>query len=194
VIFPTRDAWYDAVWPKIGLFRTLVLQCEGPKFTAAAKIALKLPEQIFLFVVQDFNAFSMEIPESWRRMPPQGGMPGNVWVGAAFRTNDELHERATRLLKIRARRLFLLAEKDHETPELFDYLEPWRCMHCGRRGFTEVPEYCPTGSICAGYEDQIMPQITWVVDSDRDKNSELAPLCERMRVALWDGVKKEVPA
>lgn len=194
--YPTRDHWFDFVWPSPGAEgdRILVMVQEDTDIEEVAKAAAEDLGTTYMLLVEDFDLFNREIPDSWRRMPPTGGFPFNVWVGAAFVTIDEADERASRLLKIRARRLFLVAKKGHETlSELSRNMEPWRCMHCGRRGFTEVPERCPTGSICAGMEHLILPQITWLVDMDRDKESEMRQVCAFYQVALWDGVVREVP-
>lgn len=196
-MFPTCKEWFSSVWPDTGSTeggdRILVMAHEGGSMGEAAVAAEANPSVVFMFLVEDFDYFSKEMPELWRRPVAQGGgLPSNVWVGAAFTTNKELEERATRLLKIRARRLFLVAKRGHETPELFDYLQPWRCMSCGRRGFTEWPAFCPTGTLCVD-EDKIMPQIGWLVDMDRHKDSQLKQVCEAMRVALWDDASTEVP-
>jgi hypothetical protein len=193
--FPTREHWFDSVWPesKEGDERVLVAAHEGGKLGEALLASEVKKGVIFMFVVEDFDYFIAALPSLWRRPHAQGGgFPPNVWVGAAFSTQKQLDDRATRLLKIKARRLFLMAKRDHEPFECFKYLEPWRCMNCGRRGFTEWPLYCPTGAICQD-EDKIMPQISWLVDMERDEDLRLDEVCEGMRVALWDGAKKEVP-
>lgn len=195
VTFPTRSQFFDSVWPQSTDKdqRILVAAHEGGNLGEALLATEVKKNKIFMFVVEDFDYFAQQIPSLWRRPHVQdGGFPPNVWVGAAFSTQRELDERAEKLLKIRAKRLFLMAKADHEPFECFKYLEPWRCMNCGRRGFTEWPTFCPSGAMCQD-DDLIMPQIGWLVDMDRDEDLRLKDVCEGMRVALWDGVVKEVP-
>lgn len=194
-VFPTRERWFDSVWPESTTKdkRVLVAAHEGGSLGDALLACEIKKDAVFMFVVEDFDYFIKAIPSLWRRPHAQnGGFPPNVWVGAAFSNQEELDERAPKLLKIRAKRLFLLAKEDHEPFETFKHLEPWRCMNCGRRGFTEWPLFCPTGALCQD-EDKIMPQISWLVDLDRDEDLQLDKVCAGMRVALWDGVKREIP-
>lgn len=133
-----------------------------------------------------------EAPAHWRKLPPKGGLPVNVWGGLEITRLQDI-EAVSSLRKIRARRLFLVVhDANEETLEALEpELEAWRCMHCGRRGDYERPDSCPTGSICFGEEDLMGPQIHWLVDCV--DSEELRALCERNGVSYWGRVVKDRP-
>lgn len=200
--FPTRDSWFDVAWPCAGeVFskdsekRILVPVARHTDFKEVEEAVDLQPNCIFMLLVEDFDLFNERMPDRWRRMPPDGGIPPNVWVGASFKTQEELDSRAPRLRKIRARKLFLYGRADREPIDIELELIPWRCMNCGRRGDVKVPVDCPTGSLCA-IENKIEPQIHWVIDmlpQDDDPTQHYFSECSTWKVALWDYGSKEVP-
>ena len=150
-----------------------------------------------MLLIEDFDDFSQRMPDLWRRMNAMGvgGIPPNVWVGAGIDTQKEADERMRRLVKIRARILFLVLKKGHRQDiDLFHGLIAWRCSSCGLRGgyaHLKRPEKCPSGSICDGAK--LNPQIHWVVSMDPYKSGSREARCDRLEIAFWDGQSTEVP-
>jgi len=148
-----------------------------------------------MLAIEDFDHFNSSMPAQWLRMPPSGGIPPNVWVGACVFTQKEADEGMKRLVAIRARKLFVMLKKGHDQRiDLSHGLIAWRCSKCGRKGGyarLKRPGVCPTGAVCQGSE--INPQIHWVVSMDAHEKYSLATRCADLGVAFWDGVKTEVP-
>jgi hypothetical protein len=156
------------------------------------------PQTTFLVVVEDFDWFNEAMPDLWRRMSStgMGGIPSNVWIGAGIKAQKEADELMRRLIKIRARVLFLMLKKGHrQALDLYAGLIAWRCRNCGRReGFARLnrPKVCPSGTLCDGA--LLGPQIHWVVSMDPYESSARAKRCARLGVAFWDGeTNLEVP-
>jgi hypothetical protein len=156
------------------------------------------PRTTFLLLVEDFDHFNENMPASWRRMGSlgAGGIPPNVWLGASINSQKEADERMHRLVKIRARVLFVMLKKGHDQKiDLKPGLIAWRCSNCGVRGGygrLNRPGVCTTGTICDGAK--LNPQIHWVVSMDPYESDARAKRCERLGVAFWDGEKMlEVP-
>jgi hypothetical protein len=155
------------------------------------------PLTTFMLLVEDFDDFSSRMPGLWRRMNAlgSGGIPPNVWVGAGLDSQKETDERMRRLVKIRARVLFLVLKKDHnQSLDLKAGLIAWRCQNCGRRdGYNRVrrPSSCASGSLCDGA--LLGPQIHWVVSMDPYESDARATRCARLGIAFWDGKSLEVP-
>lgn len=156
------------------------------------------PRTKFLLLVEDFDHFNDNMPDAWRRLTSLGGggIPPNVWVGAGIATQEEADERMRRLVKIRARVLFILLKKSHDKKiDLKPGLIAWRCSNCGvRGGYGRLtrPGVCPTGSICN--DAKLNPQIHWVVSMDPyENNTGRATRCSNLGIAFWDGLSLEVP-
>lgn len=163
-----------------------------------ARVAEGEPRTTFLVLVEDFDHFSENMPADWRRLTSLGGggIPPNVWVGAGISNQKEADERMKRLVKIRARVLFLMLKKDHDQKiDLKAGLIAWRCSNCGvRGGYGRItrPGACPTGSVCNG--SKLNPQIHWVISMDPyESNTGRAKRCSNLGIAFWDGVSLEVP-
>ncbi len=195
--FPTRAHWFDFVWPAYGDGnRILVLTSNYIDPEGLRKAVEGETQSTFMLLVEDFDLLGRVLPMQWLRMPPEGGIPKNVWVGAAIKTQKEANERMKRLVKIRARKLFIMLKKGHDQNiDLHAGLIAWRCSNCGRKdGYNRMrrPEKCPSGLICS--DATIEPQIHWVVSMDTYKaESNLAILCDRRGVALWDNQSLQVP-
>ena len=119
----------------------------------------------WLFLLNDPKEFISSLPISWRDLTTyMNGIPGNVWCGAVVKTIEDV-EKVRQLRKLRARRLFLVIEEYSckIAAALDEHLLAWRCMHCGTRGEGEMPERCPSGSICLGEEWRLERQIHWIV-------------------------------
>jgi hypothetical protein len=196
--FPTQQHWFDSIWPLVSYSedkRTFVPIQRHTDFEALEANISDNPNHTFILAVEDFDHFCQSMPSMWLRMPPKGGIPKNVWVGACVATQKEADERMKRLVKIRARKLFVLLKKNHpSTIDLKAGLIAWRCSLCGRKdGYNRMtrPKTCPSGSICE--DATINPQIHWVVSMDEHKQTHLADLCAKMGVAFWDGKSIQVP-
>jgi len=163
------------------------------KLDDVAKDITDNPVKQFLLLVEDFEHFGREMPEQWRRMPPNGGIPPNVWVGASIETQKEADERSKLLVKIRARRLFLFLKKNCPGVDLKPGLIAWRCSNCGRKdgyGRMKRPTECPSGNICASAK--LDPQIHWVVSLNHLGYTTITT-CSEFGVAAWDGQTLEIP-
>lgn len=182
-----KKPWFDSIWPYTSPEdeRCLVPIHSRDTSEKATDEADKRSDLLYLFLIEDFDLFVM--PPRWLRMPPTGGIPPNIWVGVAFETNFEAAERVRRLLKIRAKNLFIVGKEKHETIDLEPLLVPWRCNNCGRRGNDHPPPVCPTGSICDG--SKLEPQIHQVVDMDRE-DGHWAQVCEKYGVPLWQQIRR----
>ena len=159
--------------------------------------AMASPDKIFMLIVEDFDSFCDNMPIVWRRINTMGvgGIPPNVWIGASIHNQKEADQRMRRLVKIRARILFLFLKSGHnQRIDLKPGLVAWRCANCGRKdgyGRVKRPSECPTGSICNG--SRINPQIHWVVSMDRYESQARATRCANLGIAFWDGKSLEVP-
>lgn len=201
--FPTRQHWFDSIWPdnlsyEVGDERILVPVHRHTNLVELEKDIDNNPGVVFMLTIEDFDHFGRGMPERWLRMPPDGGIPPNVWVGASISTQGEASERMRRLVKVRARKLFILLKKGHHKPiDLKAGLIAWRCSLCGRKdgyGRMRRPKKCPSGSICV--DATIDSQIHWVVSMDTYENfgkAKLPALCAEMGVAFWDGQSTQVP-
>lgn len=197
--FPTRTHWFDstllATDRKDG-DRILVSVQKHSDLDGLSEIVAEHPKQTFLLVAENFDIFNAALPPLWLRMPPDGGIPKNVWVGAAVHTQQEADERMRRLVRIRARKLFIMLKKGHDQRiDLSMGLIAWRCSNCGRKdgyGRLKRPEECPTGMLCKD-KSEIDPQIHGVMSMDPHKSSKLAELCAKRGVAFWDNQSLEVP-
>lgn len=192
--FPTRAHWFDSVWPVYDNGnRILVPILSETNLEDLHKTVEGETESIFMLLVEDFDLLGRALPSQWLRMPPDGGIPKNVWIGAAIKTQKEANERMKRLVKIRARKLFIMLKKGHDQDiDLQAGLIAYRCSNCGRKdGYNRLrrPEKCPSGLICA--DATIDPQIHWVASMDTHQN--LTKLCAEMGVAFWDNQSLQVP-
>lgn len=193
--FPTRAHWFDSVWPLTEGERLLVTVQHDSDLSDIEEKVKDNPDHTFLLLVEDFDLLGRALPALWLRMPPEGGIPKNVWVGAAIKTQKEANERMKRLVKIRARRLFIMLKKGHDQNiDLHAGLIAWRCSNCGRKeGYNRMrrPEKCPSGLICS--DATIEPQIHWVVSMDIHSAASLPLLCAKMGAAFWDNHSLQVP-
>jgi hypothetical protein len=196
--FPTKEHWFNSVWPDYEAGGEILVPVH--RHTDLEEVGRTVegePNTKFLLLVEDFDHFNDNMPASWRRMSSLGGggIPSNVWVGAGISSQKEADERMRRLVKIRARVLFILLKKNHnQSIDLKPGLIAWRCQNCGRRdgyGRMKRPEECPTGSICEGAK--LGPQIHWVVSMEEYESDARAKRCARLGVAFWDGKSLEVP-
>lgn len=197
--FPTKEQWFHSVWPAWEDGSVILVPVHRhTDLEEVARVAEGEPKKTLLVLVEDFDHFSDTMPASWRRMDSLGvgGIPPNVWVGAAITTQKEADDRMRRLVKIRARVLFLVLKKGHDQKmDLKSGLIAWRCSNCGRRGGYDRlrrPAKCPTGDICEGAK--FNPQIHWVISMDAyESNTGRATRCSNLGIAFWDGVSLEVP-
>jgi hypothetical protein len=199
--FPTQQHWFNFVWPELSPARDgdkiLVPVHRHTNLEDVDMAATANPTITFMLAVEDFDSFGGNMPATWRRMSSvgDGGIPPNVWVGASINSQKEADERMHRLVKIRARVLFLMLKKGH--PQVIDLkagLIAWRCTNCGRRdGYNRFtrPKVCPSGTMCDGA--LLGPQIHWVVSMDPYKSSHRSHRCERLGVAFWDNQSMQVP-
>ena len=196
--FPTRQHFFDSIWPEVNYFedtRVLVPTNRDSDYKALESNIDDNPNCQFLLVVEGFDLFFDNLPANWLRMPPDGGIPRNVWIGAAVGRQKDVDERVRRLMKMRARKLFIMLKRPvQEGIYLDDALVAWRCSNCGRKeGFGRMlrPKECPSGSICEG--STLNPQIHWVVSMDPIQGDKIAKLCAKRGVAFWDSKSYEVP-
>jgi hypothetical protein len=197
VSFPTRERWFHALWPDYESGGEILVPVY--RHTDLEEVCRTVEGEVnstFLLLIEDFDHFNDNMPESWRRMNSLGGggIPPNVWIGAGVSTQQEADERMRRLVKLRARILFVLLKKNHDKKiDLKQGLIAWRCSNCGDRGgYGRInrPDKC-TRSICEGAV--LKPQIHWVVSMETYENDARATRCKRLGVAFWDGKSLEVP-
>jgi hypothetical protein len=192
--FPTQLHWFDTVWPEYDSKRVLVPVQRHTDLAEIERAVSDNPTSIYMLLVEDFDHFSENMPDLWRRIGAQGqgGIPPNAWIGAGFQTQEEADQRIPRLVKLRPRKRFLLFKKGKEADiRIGKYLDAWRCLNCGRRGDAPRPERCPSGNICADME--IGPQIHWVVSMDCFHGADMATYCSKNGVALYDNQSMELP-
>jgi hypothetical protein len=197
--FPTKQHWFDHVWPETNPYggKVMVPVQRHTNLEDIDKEAMQHPDTTFMLIVEDFDFFCDNMPIVWRRINAMGvgGIPPNVWIGASINNQKEADTRMRRLVKIRARVLFLFLKAGHpQTLDLKAGLIAWRCANCGRKdGYNRMkrPEACPSGMICDGA--RINPQIHWVVSMDAYESEARATRCARLGIAFWDGETIEVP-
>lgn len=194
--FPTQAHWFDSIWPVYDDGNRILVPISNDTDSEELRKTVEgETKSTFLLLVEDFDLLGRVLPAQWFRMPPEGGIPKNVWVGAAVKTQEHASEGMKRLVKIRARKLFIMLKKGHDQDiDLRAGLVAWRCSHCGRKdGYGRIlrPKKCPTGLICS--DAVIDPQIHWVVSMDPHRNSKLAVLCSCLGVAFWDNQSLQVP-
>jgi hypothetical protein len=191
--FPTQAHFFDSIWPLVSYGedkRVFMPIQRHTDFESLEANVADNPVTQFLLLVEDFDAFNKNMPARWLRMPPEGGIPTNVWIGASINTQKEADKRLQRLMRLRARVRFAYLKKGHDKIDLSHALVAWRCSICGRAegyGRLKRPDKCPTGTICA--DAHWLPQIHWVIDLDM----QAAHQCEQFGVALWDGQSLQVP-
>lgn len=198
--FPTRQHWFDSIWPEGSSdqdadHRILVLVPPHGDLQLVSKAVKENPNHKYLLVVENFDTFSKQLPEEWLRMPPDGGIPPNVWVGALIETQKEADERMKRLVRIRARRLFIVLKANHMPDlDLRAGLVASRCSNCGRKeGYARLQraKKCVSGDICSNAT--LDPQIHLVTGMGKVDIDGIAKTCSKYGVALWDGESLEVP-
>jgi hypothetical protein len=197
--YHTRQQWFDSVWPVYDNGNRILIPVNAnTDFEEIDRTAQGEKDSRFMLVIEDFDHFSDNMPNTWRRMDSLGGggIPPNIWVGASVMHQQEADKRMKRLVKIKARVLFLLLKKGHDKKiDLKAGLIAYRCSNCGTRGGygrMNRPTKCGQGTICEGAG--LNPQIHWVVSMDPyENNSGRAARCKRLGVAFWDGESIEVP-
>jgi len=196
--FPTKQHWFNSVWPDYEAGGEILVPIH--RHTDLEEVGRTVegePNTKFLLLIEDFDHFNDNMPAPWRRMDSLGGggIPRNVWIGAGVSTQAEADERMRRLVKLRARILFILLKKNHDKKiDLKAGLIAYRCSHCGTRGGygrLTRPKKCDQGTICEGAV--LNPQIHWVVSMETYENNARAKRCDRLGVAFWDGDSLEVP-
>ena len=198
--YPMKSIWFDSVWPNDERGKGHFVLVPIHRHTDIDSVSYKVktnPETTYLFLVEEFieedRHVANRFPEEWNRMPPDG-IPRNVWIGASVKTQEEVDERLPMLMKMRARKLFVVTKRGREKVDLTAHLAAWRCRNCGRKGKMPRPLRCPTGTLCMPNipgEPQIEPQIHWVIDMD--PGVEDLSVTRESGVALWNGTYLEIP-
>lgn len=196
--FQTQAHWFDSAWPSLdGQIILVPIDVGTPTETleGLGETIASNKDKTFLLLTDSLDSFAKKTPSAWWRMPPEGGIPPNAWVGVSTNTQKETFEGMRRLIKIRATKLFVHLKRGHDPfVDLKPGLISWRCSNCGRKdGFNRInrPTKCASGNIC--HQSELGPQIHWVIDMSDNSSTKLKSLCADLGVAFWGSNNKEIP-